>query len=420
MQNLRYGLPLVLGSLIFLPCVLSASRVAAYDGAHADPVLHRFVQSVVESNPRVRAARFANVAIAADRDAASQPIYNPELVIGAENADTQTRAIGLNQTLDWGRKRQARTAVADSDRLAAEAAYLDIRWAVTVDLLNGLARHQTEMDHEHLAKSRRTLMEDFALLARRRFDAGDLNQVELTLAQLAYTDARMQNATTSAALADARQEVLAIAPDVQPGQWPSLPSNLPPLALSMDDSIIAVSQLPQVMVARHQADAANALIELRSRERRPDPTISVTGGRESGENLIGIDLTIPLFVRNKFSHEVVAAAARHGQAQQQLDNLTQRAQSRFISARDRYQLSRDAWVDWQNTGQSSLTNQTEQLEKLWQAGEISTTDYLVQLTATLDIQQSALDLRESLWRAWFEWLSASGQVDGWLNQGDDQ
>ena len=44
----------------------------------------------------------------------------------------------------------------------------------------------------------------------------------------------------------------------------------------------------------------------------------------------------------------------------------------------------------------------------------------MQLNATLDVQVSALALRETLWRAWFEWLWASGQVDAWLGRGGNQ
>ena len=95
----------------------------------------------------------------------------------------------------------------------------------------------------------------------------------------------------------------------------------------------------------------------------------------------------------------------------------QRAHARLTSAIERYDLSHRAWGDWEMTGQTSLSRQTEQLQRLWQAGELSTTDYLVQLNATLDVQASALDLRDALWRAWFEWLWASGQVDAWLGQG---
>ena len=32
--------------------------------------------------------------------------------------------------------------------------------------------------------------------------------------------------------------------------------------------------------------------------------------------------------------------------------------------------------------------------------------------------ESALDLELTMWRAWFEWLTASGQVNNWLGQGE--
>lgn len=54
------------------------------------------------------------------------------------------------------------------------------------------------------------------------------------------------------------------------------------------------------------------------------------------------------------------------------------------------------------------------LRRLWEAGEISTTDFLVQLRQTLDTRENALDLELAMWRAWFEWLAASGQVEAWL------
>jgi cobalt-zinc-cadmium efflux system outer membrane protein len=54
------------------------------------------------------------------------------------------------------------------------------------------------------------------------------------------------------------------------------------------------------------------------------------------------------------------------------------------------------------------------LWRLWEAGELSTTEFLVQLRQTLDTRESALELRETLWRAWLEWLIASGQIESWL------
>jgi cobalt-zinc-cadmium efflux system outer membrane protein len=55
------------------------------------------------------------------------------------------------------------------------------------------------------------------------------------------------------------------------------------------------------------------------------------------------------------------------------------------------------------------------LDRLWQAGELNTTDYLVQLKQALGTEASAIDQRGRMWQAWATWLAASGQADQWLN-----
>ena len=73
-----------------------------------------------------------------------------------------------------------------------------------------------------------------------------------------------------------------------------------------------------------------------------------------------------------------------------------------------------AWDEWQRMGAGSLTSQTEMLERLWRAGELNTTDYLVQLQQTLDTRVAASEQRGTVWEAWVAWLTASGQVDAWV------
>ena len=65
-------------------------------------------------------------------------------------------------------------------------------------------------------------------------------------------------------------------------------------------------------------------------------------------------------------------------------------------------------------GQHRLKGRIALLKQLWKAGEIGTTDYLVQLQQTLDTQVSAAALRAAVWDAWIRWLSASGQIEYWL------
>jgi cobalt-zinc-cadmium efflux system outer membrane protein len=382
---------------------------------YSDPNLIYFVRTVVETNPRVQAARAAMNTSRALESAAGRPLYNPELEADYENAVDRTWQVGIGQTLDWNGKRKARTSVAASDRQAIEAEYLATKRDLAVELMSGLTVYQTGVQRDGLAAERQRVMREFAELAQRRFDAGDLNQVEADLATLAFMDAQIQRATAAADLAEAKQAVRNLTLITTSVQWPSVDLKLPDIP-TVNNPQELVMHLPEVQAAQRRVDAADALVELREREQRPDPTVSLRGGREDDSTLVGINLSIPFYIRNSFKYEVSAAIAERDYAQQLVDDLLRHAYARFLSASERYELSRNAWDGWEQTGQISLERQGDLLQRMWEAGELSTTDFLVQLRQTLDTRESALKLKLTMWRAWFEWLAASGQVDKWLGQ----
>ncbi len=414
MPKLCYRYVFILCGLILMSWTTLVAETTVLGDARASVALTRFVQAVVDSNHRVQAARAGLEASGALRDAAARALYNPELSLDAENAQARIRTLSISQTLDWGGKGKARTAVAELDRLVAEAEYLDVQWTVAVDLLNGLAQYQTGFERHRLAETRQQLMEEFAMLAQRRFEVGELDQIELDQALLSLTEARIQKAMTAADLAEARQAVYSLGPRTPEAQWPSLPEKLPEVIEQGADTQALVQTLPGVVAARHRTDAADAVVKLRRRERLPDLTLNFTGGYEDGERLIGLGLSIPLPIRNRFTHEVTEAMAERVQAQQLADDAMQMAQAFLTSAAERYELSRSAWDEWEQMGRKSLDRQSEQLRRLWQAGDMDMADYFGQLGETLDIQESTLDLHGQVWQAWFEWLRASGQVDVWL------
>jgi len=376
--------------------------------------LSAFVRAVIDSNPQVNAALAAVDASSAYEAAAGRPLYNPELELDVEDADSKTRAIGISQTLDWGGKRRARLSVAEAERRSVQAEYASVRWQIAVELLSALADYQTESDRNALAAVRVTAMRDFAAISERRFDAGDISQIDLDLAMLAFAQARMQQATAAASVAESKQSVVNFVFDVEEDHWPKIGEELPQREVPADDATDYVMALPQVRAARLQVEAASARVSLRERERRVDPTLTLRGGKEDDETLIGVNVTVSLPVRNSFRHEVSAASAEHRQARQVFSDISRRAYARFLGARERYRISRSAWQDWGKTGDISLQSQGDLLRRLWEAGELSTIDYVVQLKQTLDTAESALELRRAMWRAWFEWMTASGQIENWL------
>jgi len=399
----------VFGCILILP----VGVVNATD----QPALTALVRTVLDDNPRVLAARSALDAAQAREKAADQPLYNPDIDIEYEDAGDVTKTLELSQSIDWGDKREARTRVATLEQARAVAELAGIRQGLAIELLAALVGYHTASELTALAEQRRILMQRFLSLTEQRLQAGDLGQVALDLARLADTEANLQLARLRGDQAEAEQALTAIV-DAGAGDWPTLPE-MPATTLFDAENIDALlEQLPALQVVHSEIAAARAAVDLSRRERRADPTIGLRGGREASENMIGLTLSIPLFVRNNFSAEVDAASADAIQIEQNAHNLYRASRAQLISTARRFELGRQAWDDWQQTGQTSLESQTQLLERLWQAGELSTADYLVQIKQTLDTRTAAAELRGSLWQVWFEWLAASGRTESWLGLKD--
>ena len=395
-------------------CAAESAPSSPENTAHDD--LANFVRQVVDTHPSVSAARAALDASSAYEAAASRPLYNPELEFEAEDTDVETRTVGISQTLDWGGKRRARLSVAEAERRSVEADFTAVRWQVSVGLLTALADYQTETDRRQLAEARAKAMQEFADLSRQRFDSGDNSQVEFDLAVLANSQARMQLATATTSVAESKQAVVNFVGRMPVNRWPSLDVELPPVAATGAGPEEQVMALPHVRAAQLNTEAASAKVNLRERERRLDPTLSLRGGKEGDDDLVALNVTIPLPVRNSYRYEVTAADAEYRQAREVLSDVSRRAYSRFLGAQERYEIAQTAWPDWHDTGDGRLQSQDDTLRRLWQAGELSTTDYLVQFKQTLDTGESALELRSAQWRAWFEWMTASGHIQDWLGE----
>jgi len=408
---------ILLGCLLTIQIQTSRAEIPAafpiqsYDrGPLAD-----LVRMVVNNHPRAHSIDAALQASSARYQAADQPLYNPELEIDAERTDINTTSLGISQTIDWSDKRGARARTAGHEHDAAAAKAESQRQDLAMELLQALSDHQTADDLDELGKQRLQLMQQFASIAEKRYRAGDLDQVELDLAKLAALEANIESAERAARLSDATQALIALFGELPaPRSWPTLPKSLPDVQQLEIDTERLLRGHPAFRAQQAHVTAARTTIELRQRETRPDPTVSVRAGREDRETLAGLTLSVPLFVRNNFSAEVNEANANLMQKEQDARNTWLNLKRRLNTATQRYNLTRSTWMDWQQHGVKSINRRIELLKRLWQAGELGTTDYLVQVKQTLDTQGAATELRGRLWQTWTAWLAASGAVFKWL------
>ena len=400
-------------------CMVLASVAVAEMPDVADPALSGWINEVISKNPEMQAAQAAVDAARGRLRAADQPLFNPELEFEYENSEIDTTTGGLSQTIDWADKRGARTAVANFEQAAADAELQLIRQALATGLLQALADWHTASAVNRVSEQQTTLMTRFARLAERRRKAGDLNQVELDLAHLVAAEAAFEQANASENLIRAHQAVTALTGSDGPG-WPPFTGQLPDVEPQHVDVDRLLNDLPLMHAGLAQVSAARAVVALRVREKKPDPTIGFRVGKEDSDTLTGLTFSVPLFVRNSFSAEVDVANASLIQSEREVINLRRQSRANLIATLRIYQTSRLAWKNWEASGATRLSQRTDLLDRLWQAGELGTTDYLVQLKQALDTEISAIEQHGRMWRAWADWLAASGQVDQWLNLAGDK
>lgn len=374
-----------------------------------------FINRILDENPQIQAARAAVDAARARMQGAGRPLYNPELGLEGEKTESDDNYwIGLNQTIDLHDKRSAREQAGRAELDAVQAALQALRQAKAVELLDAMVRILNSQKITSLARQRFQLLERFRDLAEQRQHTGDIPLIEVELARLAVAEAAMARAQAAAGLAEARGDFLALAGELPPGHLrmpAALPSSLPDAA---GDEQRAAGH-PDVRQAHLLAQAARKQINATDRNRKADPTLGVTGGRDGEESTVILSFSMPLQVRNDFRSSVDAARSEALQAEQEAQQAYRTALARLRAARDRYTLTSDAWRTWTAGGQKSLEQQSDLLERLWRAGELGTTDYLIQLQQTLNTRIAGAELQGGLWRAWIDWQAASGQVFEWLD-----
>ena len=404
-------------SVVAGACLLSVA--VAEPPAIADPALTGWINAVISQNPEMQAAQAAADAAGGRLRAADQPLFNPELKLEYENSDTTTTAGGLNQAIDWADKRGARTAVADFKQAASSAELRSIRQTLATALLLALADWHAAVAIKQLSEEQTLLMTRFARIAERRRKAGDLGQVELDLAHLVVAEAAFEQADADQNLILAHRDVSVLSGNDGAG-WPALSTPLPvidPQQLNIDSLL---NDLPSMHVALAQMSAARASVTLRVREKKPDPTLGFRIGKEDSDTLTGLTFSVPLFVRNTYSAEVDVANAGLIQAERTAANVRRQARADLVATAQIYQRSRLVWNAWLASGAPRLNQRSELLDRLWQAGELNTTDYLVQLKQALNTEISAIKQHARMWQAWSAWLAASGTADQWLNLAGEQ
>ncbi|MDQ1243469.1 MAG: outer membrane protein heavy metal efflux system, partial [Pseudomonadota bacterium] len=406
-------------------CAAALIAVFATNTAVSDPLspsdssLAALRGAVREAWTRHPAAEATEQTLAADEaraEASSRPLYNPDLELAYDDeGPEQTATAGLALTLDLSGKRRARTDAGQADLILAEAEAALRRSGFAQQWLQAWTEHGIARERVRIGEERLALMQRFADLAERQLTVGDISSLERDLALLARDEAQAEQATLLADAAAATEAFRAVGGDLSRGT--DIAALGVPAVWTTDPSW-QVAAAPEGRIAAATAASSTARIAIAERDRRPDPTISLYGGRKDigtvSEDVIGVAVSVPLFVRNRFSAELAAAKADSSAASAELRRVELELRARAERNISSYGAVRDAWTRWSQSKGTDVTARADLLERLWRAGEISTADYLIQLKQTLDTALAGADLRGRLWRSYVDALYSTGQLDAWV------
>ena len=412
MLNKTLFVPAVLAGMLITPvwAKQTSSQINLDQYAPAD--IRTLVSDILPTHPRLMAARDELHVAVTRLQAADRPLYNPELEIDTENTDINTSTLQLSQTIDSGGQRKARTRMATAELESARAAFELAELELLKDLLTALANEQTGRKIAELAKEGLGLMKEFADIAQLRYQAGDLTLVERDLAQLAYNEALMTHAQALSDAAAARENLIALY-QLPPLSTPNLPELLPTPDLPENVDAI-LNDLPVMRKSEYKLVATSENVDLRQSERSWEPTIAVRGGREDEESLVGVTLSLPLKIRNNQKAEVQTARQELARSEQALRQQKRDIKARLLSSTERFRLLQTAFNEWLKTGRGHVTRQLKLIKRLWSSGDMSTTEYLVQLKQALETQASGIELRNKMWRSSFDWMNDTASIDDWL------
>lgn len=416
MRSLRtvpFGAALVLSVIPLFAA--SPPDTAPIHSRPVDLLLRDRVRSVWKSSSEVAAANAELDAVQARARAAAQPLYNPSVSLEAENADVDRRTASVSLALDLSGKRRARSEQGNAQLRAGEATFDRVRSEVAGRWLKAWATTVLASRQSTLGAHRIELMQRFDDLAAERLKVGDISSVERDLAGLALGEAQLQNAVLAGQQAVARSTLVGIA-DEDIAVLPELPDRPPAIAPGF--AAPTVDELPELREARARIDSADAGVRVAERARRPDPTLSLTGGQvRSGplsDRVIGFSVSIPFPVLNTGRAEVDAARADADAASATLQSRRLQLRAAQQQTLVRYNALQSASDAFRTGRAGAYDERAALLEKLWRAGEIDTSDYLVQLRLSLDTALSGLELESQTWLAWFDYLAAAGRLVDWI------
>ncbi|MBN1206653.1 MAG: TolC family protein [Myxococcaceae bacterium] len=383
--------------------------------------LDQVVGEALAKSPEVAAARAEEKGVEGALTSEARWLReNPELELEyGTDAVTQEEgerrlSIAISQTLEVAGQRGLRTERAEAALAAARARRRGVELSVAREVTEAAAEWVRREAHARLAEEALAAARTLEEAAARRFEAGDVPELERNTAALERARAEARAALARAEAASARASLnrffgrLATAPlklELGAAPVPEVPRAEPPV----------------LEAARSEAEVARAEVELLRRERFPDPTVSLGYERETRpeEHATGSDLhtasllvarlSVPLPLWDRNQGELAEARARRAAREAEREGREREVEAERVSAREAYEAARAAEAALTATLPGAERN-LSLVQRAYEAGELGLDALLLARDRAYAARGEAIDAASALVRARAALLHAAGRL----------
>ena len=392
--------------------------VAAFS-ASPPKAIDNWLMQQIKQHPDIMAAKEIMNAAYSAAEGKKKAIYNPELETDIVRETSYNNfTLGINQTLDWSDKQGARTQQANFSVIVAKQNFDYLLQKKTAQTLQALISWLAAKKQAVIATAQEQQLATLLDLVAERQQVGDLGQVDAELTYLSLSQTLNTNAQAQVQVRQAQAQVKELLPN-----WTPELKILPAQGLTIYNEQASpltqqqwLNQHPLVLAAKAQwqvskGDAQQALLATKA-----DPTIGFRAGKTDSENSFGVSFSMPLNIRNDFTAEARAANQQAIAAESQLQAVLRKQKFAIQATTESVLTYKKHYQRWQKLMQGRGKRSEDLLQKQWQSGDMSTTEYLLALQQRANGLSAGIELQSQFQLSQIDWLLQIGQINLVINQ----
>ncbi|MCK5648594.1 MAG: TolC family protein [Gammaproteobacteria bacterium] len=372
----------------------------------------QWILAQVHSLPSLQAMEYGTLAASEHRYAMQKPLFNPQLGAFYTDKDDEEYGLVISQTIDWFDKRSANTRLGQVDyELLVLKKLLATENKLSEAILAYIEYSMSRQLLDVSIKQEKLLIKLSADLKLREA-TGDVGQIDAEMAYLSLSQSLQQISLIEIRY---RKAFANLQQSLNSSEIPAHPES----SIWINDiaqSDISKQRELKIQYAKKLLEQSVSQSKIALLNKKVNPTIGLGAGRDGSEDTILFEISVPLNVRNSFSSEYSSALHKVNQSEFELKEEQRLLKNDIEQSRINYQQLNHRVLGWQKLTRSRLKNSQKLLNKQWQSGDISTSDYLFSLKQRTDTLIVNIELNAEMHKAWVEWLLASSQVQQWLKR----